>query len=79
MVNVDEMFGAGADVEQKIKEMATFIAVESDAVLQLKKEHINRKANLEALKTDLSSLMQQNGFEKVALDNGLTPKAMIQR
>jgi septal ring factor EnvC (AmiA/AmiB activator) len=77
---VEEMFEAGTeqqDLKQRIKPLAEFIAREDDALKQMKKDLSERKANLDQCKADLANLLRQNGIEKVKLDNGLTPKAVV--
>jgi len=75
-----EMFGTEtASVEKRIEEMSIFIAVEDNAVAELYKEHSQRKAALDQLKSDLSMLMRENGMESCKLANGLNPKAKIVR
>jgi hypothetical protein len=80
-INLADMFGGSdvpdQDVNGKIKKLAEFITIEDDAVDTLEENLKMRKANLDALKADLATLMLTNGMSSVKLDNGLTPSASI--
>jgi len=77
--SVDAMFAApdSDDFNQQIEKMAVEIVVEDEAVAKLKSEHFDRKTKLDALKSELATLMRQNGMSSVKLANGLSPSATI--
>ena len=79
-VTTDEMFGNKDDdltVKDQIRSLAEHIAIEMDAVDQLKKEHTKRKEALDSAKEKLSNILREAGMESCKLENGLTPKAKI--
>ena len=75
-----EMFG-GTDptVHEQISELAEHIAIEMDAVDELKTEHAKRKEALDAAKEKLCNMLTEAGMESCKLENGLTPKAKLNR
>lgn len=75
MSNVADMFQSdSSDIKNQIKDLASFLTVEEASIQAAEAGIKERKANLDAMKTQLAELMQQNGMESVKLDNGLTPK-----
>lgn len=65
-------------LKQQIKRMAEWIVQEEETIAAEKKSLIRRQETLDKTKADLSELMQQNGFDRIILDNGLSPKAKLQ-
>lgn len=62
-------------LKNQIKRAAEWIVQEEEAITTAKKDLVQRQEALDKSKADLSTLMQQNGFDRIILDNGLSPKA----
>jgi hypothetical protein len=77
---IEDMFGTQTEsTERTAAQLADFIVREETELDQIEEAFKKRKANLEAVKTQLANLLIQSGLESIKLEGGLSPKAKIVR
>ena len=77
--DISNMFGTQTEsLEKQAETLAVFIATHDDEISKAKEQLSVLEQELVEAKTNLATLMIQNGIESLKLANGLSPKAKTQ-
>lgn len=77
--DIGNMFGTQTEsLEKQAETLAVFIATHDDEITKTKERLSVLEQELVEAKTNLATMMIQNGIESLKLSNGLSPKAKTQ-
>lgn len=71
-----DALGGGESFKDKISEFAEGLAIEMEAVDELKVEHTRRKGVVDAAKAQLCIMLREAGMQSCKLECGLNPSAV---